>query len=187
MKKLLFISVALLPAVASAHVGNHSLLNLSAGFMHPLTGLDHLLALLATGIWMAQSETRPKMGYIAGFGILLALGIFVGSRVGHVDIEPGIAATLVVLGTFIAAAVRGPSIMRGGRVGLTALIHGFVHGAELPSGAGVLSFSVGLVSGSLVAIAIATVSGVYANPVARGLLTRAAGAILMMGALISVF
>ena len=64
---------------------------------------------------------------------------------------------------------------------------GTKHVPAVHYGTGVLSFSVGLVSGSLVAIAIATASGVYANPVARGLLTRAAGAILMMGALISVF
>lgn len=180
MKKLLLTGVTLLPAAAWAHVGDHSLMNLSAGFLHPLSGADHLLALLATGIWLGQSETRPKPVFIAGFCAVLALAIVVGMQFTQLTFEAGIVATLVVLGALLAAAVRGPLALRAGVVIATAAVHGFVHGTELPGGESAMPFISGLVISSFAVVSIALLLGARANQVARGMLARVAGAALVL-------
>ncbi|MCR6653268.1 MAG: HupE/UreJ family protein [Cellvibrionaceae bacterium] len=187
MKKLLLTGAALLPASALAHVGDHSLLNLSAGFLHPLSGADHLLALLATGIWLGQSDTRPKPAFIAAFCAVLALTIVVGMQFTQLTFEAGIVATLVVLGALLAAAVRGPLALRAGIVIATAAVHGFVHGTELPAGEGVTPFIAGLIASSFTVVSIAMILGTKANSVAQGMFARVAGALLVLTGFIMAF
>jgi urease accessory protein len=180
MKKLLLTAGVLFPAVALAHVGDHGLLNWKAGFLHPLTGLDHLLALLATGVWLAQNEPRARLGYIAGFAVLLALAIAVGMQFTHITFEAGIVATLVVLGALMACAVRGPAVLSAIVVAATAAVHGFVQGAELPTGAGVMPFAMSLIASSVIVLGFAILIGKQTQTFAKGLITRVAGALLML-------
>ena len=187
MKKLLVIVLVLLPALAMAHAGDHSLLDWKAGFLHPLTGLDHLLALLAVGVWLAQSETRKQPAYIGGFAIVLALAIMAGAQFTYVTFEMGVIGTLVVLGALVACAVRGSLVLRTTVVIATAAIHGFVHGTELPAIDGTVSFAVSLVLGSIAVVGSAALIGRPIQLFAKGLVARAVGILLMLYGLAMAF
>jgi urease accessory protein len=178
MKKLIAFALVMFPAVTLAHVGDHGLHNWSAGFLHPLTGLDHMLALVATGLWLAQSETRGKLGFTAGFALVLALAMVVGMQFTHVTLEAGIIATLVVLGALMACAIRGPLALRALAVAATAAIHGFVHGTELPANAA--TFAAALILSSLLVLGAALLAGTQIRTWAQGLVARIAGAVLIL-------
>jgi len=177
MKKLIAFALVMFPAVALAHPGHHHVDWLD-GFLHPLTGLDHLLALLATGFWLAQSDTRYKPGFIAGFCAILAVAVIAGMGT-QLTFEAGIIATLVVLGSLLAAAVRGPLVVRAGVVAATAAVHGFVHGTELPGG-NVVPFIAGLIVCSGLVVTASALAGTLINKVASGLVARVAGVALVL-------
>lgn len=185
MSKLFISALFLFPALAFAHPGHHHLSWLD-GFIHPLTGLDHLMALLAVGVWLAQSETRGKWGLIAGFIVVLALAIPLGMQFGHLSFEAGIVGTLVVLGALMSMDIRGPLGMRAAVVLITATIHGFVHGTELPAGEAVMPFTMGLIASSLMIIGLAVVVGSYVTRVLSDLPARLVGvAVVVMGIVLS--
>lgn len=187
MKKLLLAAVTLLPAVAMAHEGDHSMLNMYAGFWHPLNGLDHLLALLATGAWLTQTNTPRKWLLVAAFISMLCIAMPVGMLFPNIAFEYGIVATLVVLGALMAAAVRGP-LLRAIVLIVVAMVHGFVHGTELPAGEGVVPFCLGLAGSSLMIIGFAAIAGTYTRRhTAGGLIARLIGvATLIAGLMFSL-
>lgn len=123
--------VMLLPAVAFAHSGDHGLSSWSAGVLHPWLGLDHLLTLIAAGFWLTQQQLHNRIALGATFIGLLGIGIIVGSLYPNVQLEPGITATLIVLGVLVACAVKVRLLIGIVVLGIVALIHGFVHGTEL--------------------------------------------------------
>lgn len=146
MKRTHVAALAALPAIvatpALAHVG-HETHGLAAGLAHPLAGADHLLAMLAVGLWAAALGGRAVLAVpaafvgamLAGFGLALA-------GVALPAVEPTILASVVVLGLAVAAAVRPSPAVAAALVGGFALFHGHAHGAELGS-AGALAFGAG--------------------------------------------
>jgi urease accessory protein len=101
------------------------------GFVHPFTGLDHLLAMLAVGIWSVRQGERNQLP-LTFIGMML-FGVLTG--VAGLDIpslETSIALTVALLGCLIAAAVRLPAVAGMVLVGVFALLHGNAHGHELP-------------------------------------------------------
>ena len=131
------LAAALLPLAASAHTGVDGGLHhgLVAGFMHPLTGADHLAAMVAVGVWSALSARRawPDLLWapLAFAGMLLA-GALVGlAGLQLPAVEPMIAASLLVLGLLVAARVHLPAGVAMAVVGLFAVFHGVAHGHEL--------------------------------------------------------
>jgi urease accessory protein len=186
MKPILALALIGLPAVALAHPGHHHV-DWSAGFLHPLTGLDHLLALAATGFWLSQTQARKKPGLIAAFITLLAVFIAVGAQFTDLSLEFGITASLVVLGGLIACAAGGPIIARVAVVALTAMIHGFVHGTELPAGESILPFVGGLLISSAAVVLAASWLGQYAQPFAKGAIARIAGVLLLLFGVATAF
>lgn len=136
---LLGLAAAALPLIASAHVGqdgaaHHGLL---AGLLHPFTGLDHLLAMLAVGTWGALSLPASRSRGEAArlplvFAALLlagALAAAAGLRLPAVELV--IAASLLVLGLLVALRSRLPAAAASALVGGFALFHGAAHGTEL--------------------------------------------------------
>lgn len=185
MRRLIALAPFLFPALALAHPGHHHI-DWHDGFLHPLTGLDHLMALLAAGVWLAQSETRGKWLLIAAFIAVLALAIPLGMQFAHLTFEAGIVATLVVLGALMTMDVRGPLGMRAVVVLTTAAIHGFVHGTELPVGEAVTPFIAGLIVSSMMVIAVALAAGGYVRRVLSDLPARLAGvAVVVTGIVLS--
>ena len=149
-----FTGLALLfPALAQAHPGHegHDLTwDFSAGLAHPLTGVDHILAMVAVGLWAAQLGGRARWLVPAAFVTVMALGGALGrAGVNVPSVEQGIAASVLVLGLLIAAAVRLPVAAGMALVGVFAVFHGFAHGAEMPVTAGGLIYGAGLVAATV--------------------------------------
>ena len=137
--------VTILP-VAQAHTFGSQGAGLMAGLTHPFVGLDHLLAMIAVGIWAGQLGGRAvwlipltfvsvmaAAATLASFGLLLPL------------MEPAIACSVLVLGLLIAGSVRLPTSLGALLVGLFAVFHGYAHGLELPQAASPILYGAGFV------------------------------------------
>jgi len=152
MKRLLRLAspaalALLFPALAQAHPGHdgHDLTwDFSGGFAHPVGGLDHILAMVAVGLWAAQLGGRARWLVPAAFVGVMALAAAFGQRAGAIPgTEQGIAASVLVLGLLIAATVRLPVAAGMALAGLFAAFHGVAHGAEMPATAGGLAYGAG--------------------------------------------
>jgi urease accessory protein len=119
---------------------------LASGFLHPLTGLDHLAAMVAVGLWGAQLGAPAIWILPITFPLVMA----VGGVLGVLDIalpvpEIVIALSALVLGGAVAARLRLPFAIAAVVVGVFAIFHGHAHGAELPKSADPLAYGVGFV------------------------------------------
>ncbi|MBI3480129.1 MAG: HupE/UreJ family protein [Nitrosomonadales bacterium] len=156
MKRILFAIVSMLPTLASAHIGSDAGIHHDSafimGFIHPLTGLDHMLAMIAVGIWSMQNFRNSRRSVWIPpfvFASLLLLGGIIGfSGAIMFLVEPMIATSLLVLGLFVALRIKLPLMMGAALVGTFAIFHGFAHGSELPA-AQVLSSLSGMVIGTM--------------------------------------
>jgi urease accessory protein len=131
---------------ASAHTSTGLAGGFSMGFAHPLTGFDHLLAMISVGLWGAILGRPLIYALPIVFPGVMVLGAVLGMFAIPVpSIESGIALSVVVLGTCIALSVRAPVWAAALIVGTFALFHGYAHGRELPSAADPLGYSAGFV------------------------------------------
>ena len=138
--------VALVAQNASAHVLGASG-GLPAGFAHPFLGLDHVLAMLAVGLWAAQTGGRALWAVPLTFMAALAGGAWLGSGgVPLPAVEAGVAASVLTLGLLVALAVRLPLAAGMLLTGAFALLHGHAHGTELPAMASPLAYAGGFVA-----------------------------------------
>jgi urease accessory protein len=139
-----------LPVLVQAHPGHegHDVTwDFAGGFAHPLSGWDHLLAMIAVGLWAAQLGGRARWLVPAAFVGVMALGAALArTGVPMPGVEQGIAASVLALGLLIAAAVRLPLAAGMALVGLFAIFHGLAHGAEMPATTGGLAYGAGFVA-----------------------------------------
>lgn len=141
---LALVAVILSPRFAFAHVGVGPAHDLLHGLEHPLTGLDHILAMFAVGLWAAQRGGRALWLVPLTFVGIMTIGGALG--MAHVSIpfaEQGIVLSVILLGVFVAAAVRLPLAVSAAIVGVFALAHGYAHGLEIPSSASGISYALG--------------------------------------------
>lgn len=123
----------LLSAGAQAHTFGASGGGLVEGFVHPFGGPDHLLAMLAVGLWAAQLGGRARRAVPAAFVAMMAAGgVLALGGVALPGVEQGVAVSVLVLGLLIAAATRVPVPFGMLLVGVFALFHGHAHGGEMP-------------------------------------------------------
>ncbi|SAI71489.1 urease accessory protein [Bordetella ansorpii] len=129
------------PAVVLAHPGHEHAVSdglgasLAAGLMHPLTGLDHICAMVVLGVWSAMTTRRIWLVPLS-FALVLLAGALLGlSGVQLPAVEPMIAVSLLALGLLTATHARLPEGVGAALAGGFALFHGVAHGAELPPGA----------------------------------------------------
>jgi urease accessory protein len=126
-----------LPLAASAHTGVDGGMHhgFAAGFLHPLTGADHLAAMVAVGLWSALTARRAWPDLLSaplGFAVMLLAGALAGlSGVQLPGVEPMIATSLLVLGLLVATQRRLPALAAASLVGAFAVFHGVAHGQEL--------------------------------------------------------
>jgi len=120
-----------------------------SGFMHPLTGLDHVVAMVAVGLWGAFLG-KPAIWILPiVFPLVMAFGGALGvAGVPIPYIETGIALSGLLLGLAVAFAIRPPIWVAAVIVGAFAIFHGHAHGAELPKATNPLVFSIGFVIGT---------------------------------------
>lgn len=150
--------------VAGAHGSTDIAGGFFSGFMHPVLGWDHVVAMVAVGLWGAFLG-RPAIWILpVVFPLVMALGGALGvAGVPLPAVELGIALSAVVLGGMIAFAARPPLWIAAVVVGAFAIFHGHAHGTELPGATGALAYSFGFV----VATGLLHVGGI-----AFGLLVR---------------
>lgn len=175
--KRLFPALALLlsPALAFAHPG-HGANGLMAGIGHPLGGLDHLLAMLAVGLWAAQQQGAARWALPCTFvGTLLIGGLLGFAGLNLPARESAIAASVLALGLAVALAVRPPLSLAIAATALFALFHGVAHGLELPEMSSPWAYAAGFVAATA-ALHAAGYAVVRALPQAAAPLVRLAGA-----------
>ncbi|MCA0059776.1 MULTISPECIES: HupE/UreJ family protein [unclassified Mesorhizobium] len=157
------LSATLLMAAAMpayAHVGAGTTSSFAAGFMHPLSGLDHITVMVAVGLWAAQKGGKAMSAWPAAFvGVMLAGGALGMLHVPLPFVEPGILASVVALGLFVALAVDLPVTAGVAIIGAFALFHGHAHGTEVPENAAGLEY----MAGFAVATALLHAAGIAAG------------------------
>lgn len=201
LRLLSMLPVAALSAAAYAHPGHdvHSVsASLWSGLLHPLTGMDHLLAMVAVGVWSAIATAHSASPAVSGpgqrgrgtaadtlrlpltFVTLMLIGAALGlSGITLPAVEPMIAASLLVVGLLVALRARLPMMAGMALVGGFAVFHGHAHGAELPASAQALPAVLAYVGGFAAATMALHVAGIAAGTVLRRhapWLARAAGA-----------
>jgi urease accessory protein len=145
--RLLPLTLTLLASTtADAHVGTGLAGGFPMGFAHPLTGVDHLLAMVSVGLWGAVLG-RPLIYTLpVVFPAVMVIGAILGMlAIPLPSVELGIALSVLVLGTCIALSLRAPVWVAALIVGIFAVFHGYAHGTELPSAADPIGYSVGFV------------------------------------------
>ncbi|MBC8128031.1 MAG: HupE/UreJ family protein [Gloeobacteraceae cyanobacterium ES-bin-144] len=136
----------LIPVTASAHSATGTVGGFVSGFTHPLTGLDHIVAMVAVGLWGAFLGGRAMWMLPVVFPVVMAMGGALGiMAVPFPSVETGIALSGVVLGLMVAFAVKPPLWVAAALVGFFAIFHGYAHGAEIPAAANALTFAIGFV------------------------------------------
>jgi urease accessory protein len=188
MTSLLAILLLATPRFALAHSLVGGGLSFVTGFSHPFTGIDHLLAMLAVGIWGALLGGAALWMLPVSFPLIMALGAVAGILgLPMVAVEPGIVVSVIMLGAAIASNLRLPLLGATAFVGIFAIFHGYAHGAELPKHADVLTYCAGFVLATglihLMGIAIGMLSRRSWGPTCL----RAGGAVIIgVGVLLGV-
>jgi urease accessory protein len=131
---------------ALAHTGTGLPGGFVSGFLHPLSGFDHMLAMVSVGLWGAFLGRPLIVALPVIFPTVMALGGALGmANVPLPRVELGIALSVLVMGGVIAFAFRAPMWIACLIVGVFAIFHGYAHGKELPSAADPVGYSVGFV------------------------------------------
>jgi len=164
------ISVA---GAAFAHPGNPTA-GITAGLAHPLSGADHVLAMLVVGLWAAQTGGRARWALPGGFLLSMALGGMLGMGGWQgIAIEPLILASVICLGAAVSLALRAPLAAALPAIMLFGAAHGIAHGAE--SGAAGILYGVGFLASTAALHGAGLVLGTAARHMDGGRLLRLLG------------
>jgi urease accessory protein len=167
----LAVPFAVLAMLAAASAGAHPLhehlaeavgmaSSATAGFLHPLSGADHLCAMIAVGLWSAMTARRVWLAPLS-FAAVLLVGALLGlARLPLPAVEPMIAASLLVLGLLVAARAHLPEGVGAAIAGVFALFHGHAHGHELPEAADAAAYIAGFMVATLALHGAGIVAGV---------------------------
>lgn len=178
-------ALALATAVAGqadAHILGGAMGGFGSGFEHPLLGPDHLLAMLAVGLWGAQLGGRSVWSLPATFPLIMC----VGGIVGMTDLFPipflelGIGLSVLVLGLVIAAAWKAPEAVALMLISVFAIFHGYAHGQELPSAADPAAYAVGFVVATGLIHVVGVGIGLLLGRIREGRLVRLLGGLVSL-------
>jgi urease accessory protein len=171
------------PARALAHTQGGEATGLLSGLQHPVSGLDHVLAMVAVGLWGAQLGPPAVWLLPVTFPMVMAFGGMLGLMgIALPGIEIGIALSAIMLGVMVGWEARPPIWAATVLVGFFAIFHGHAHGAELPAGADAVLYSIGFVvaTGCLHAAGIG-IGLIHRWPVGQATLRVAGGAVALAG------
>ena len=180
---LLTAALTLAPLLVQAHPGHdgHDV-GFSAGLVHPLNGVDHLLAMVAVGLWAVQLGGRALWAVPGAFIAAMSLGGILGMNgINLAFAEHGIMASIFVLGALIAMAARLSMAQSSVLVALFALFHGFAHAAEAPVAANGTQYVIGFAIATAVLHAFGVLSGSALKAAAQSRYMRIAGMAVIAG------
>jgi len=175
LSSLLALGLIALPSAAFAHtgVGTHDLVH---GFMHPIGGLDHILAMVAVGVFAFVLGSRALWLVPLSFVGMMTVGFALGANgITLPYAELAIALSSIVIGGVAALGRRMPVVAAMALVGGFATFHGWAHGAEMPADAGALTYALGFVAatallhvaGIAAAMGVAAATGKYGRTIAQ--------------------
>jgi len=168
--------LALVPVAALAHEEAGQAAGFLAGLAHPVSGLDHVLAMIAVGLWGAVLGLPAIWVLPVAFPLVMAVGGLMGLLgLPLPGVEVGIAVSAIVLGTMVLAEVRPPLWLAAAMVAFFAVFHGHAHGRELPEGTSALLYSLGFVVATGVLHAVGILIGVAHRWAAGRQIVRVAG------------
>lgn len=177
-------SLAATPALA--HTWTHSASGFSAGFLHPFSGSDHMLAMVGVGLFAASLRGGALVAVPASFVLMMLVGGVLGIAGFHLPAaEAAVVASVITIGSVVALGWSWSVSAAAMLAGLLALIHGYAHGAEIPSGVNVLPYSVGFMLASAALHSL----GILVNYItlSQGKTTRPLGAAITLAGLALVF
>lgn len=179
---LLAVMLALVALPALAHVQEGQAAGFLTGLSHPVSGLDHVLAMIAVGLWGAQLGTPALWLLPVTFPLVMAFGGLLGLLgIPLPGVEVGIALSALALGLAVATSWRPPLAIAALLVAVFAVFHGHAHGTELPEGQSGLTYSIGfVVATGLLHLAGIGIGAIHRWPAGRTTL-RALGAGVAMG------
>ena len=183
MRLVLVALLAVLASPALAHIQPGEAGGFATGFLHPISGLDHVLAMVAVGLWGAQLGAPAIWLLPVTFPIVMAFGGFLGLLgIPLPGVEIGIAASALLLGVAVMTERKPPLYAAATLVGFFAIFHGHAHGTELPPGESGLLYSLGFVvaTGCLHAIGIA-IGAIHRWPAGQVALRLAGGGVGLAG------
>ena len=174
----------LAPAAALAHPGHDGAGGLVDGFVHPVTGIDHVLAMIAVGVLAALYGGRAlwlvPMSFLAAMAAAGAIGM---AGIPLQIVEAGIGLSIVVLGLMIAFQIKPPTLVAMVVVGFFALFHGYAHGSEMPNGIAGLSFAAGFLIATALLLSAGAGLGLLLQrrTLSRRLIQAGGGAMALVG------
>lgn len=176
LASLLALGLVALPTAALAHTGHGDTAGFVHGFMHPVGGLDHVLAMIAVGVFAFVLGGRALWLVPLSFVGMMAVGFVLGTNGATLPYaELAIALSSIVIGGAAALGRRMPAIAAMALVGGFATFHGWAHGAEMPADATGLTYALGFVAATAVlhvagiagSMGIAAMAGRYGRTMAR--------------------
>jgi urease accessory protein len=186
----IFVLIAMARAEAAfAHVGHGTMESggFLDGFSHPITGIDHLVAMVAVGLWGAQLRAPAIWLLPITFPLVMAVGGFLGViGVPLPGVDVGVALSGVVLGALVATAARTPLWIADVVVGAFGLLHGHAHGAAMPLSGSPIAFGAGFVVATGLLHLTGILIGLLVRWPAGAVAVRAGGAAIALAAAYSL-
>jgi urease accessory protein len=175
--------LALLPAIAFAHEETGQAAGFLSGLAHPVSGLDHVLAMIAVGLWGAVLGAPAIWVLPVAFPLVMAVGGLMGLLGFPLPgVEIGIASSAIVLGAMVLIEVKPPLWVAAALVAFFAIFHGHAHGRELPEGTSALLYSLGFVVATGLLHAVGILLGVaHRWAVGRQVVRVAGGGVALAG------
>ena len=185
---LLALALASLPSGAWAHAQEGKAGGFLTGFLHPISGWDHVLAMISVGVWGAQLGAPAMWLLPVAFPMVMALGGTMGLLGIPLPLtEAGIALSAIVLGAMVFTEARPPLWVAAGVVGVFAVFHGHAHGTELPPGENGLLYSAGFVAATGCLHGVGIAIGLIHRWAGGRLALRAAGAVVALAGVFFVW
>ncbi len=180
--------LALLPGMALAHVGHAPVNGFASGFLHPISGLDHVLAMVAVGLFAWTLGGRALWAVPLAFVAAMAPGGALGmAGLGLPLVELGITLSIVVIGALVAFRLQLPTVLAMAIVGLFAIFHGHAHGTEMAPGASGLGYGIGFVVATAALHGAGILAGLGLGRLAAGSgipMARASGAAIALAGIL---
>lgn len=168
-RRALSVTLLLVAIPALAHVQEGQAAGFLTGLAHPVSGLDHVLAMVAVGLWGAQLGVPAIWLLPVTFPLVMAFGGFLGLvGIPLPGVETGVALSALALGLAVATSWRPPLAIAALMVAAFAVFHGHAHGTELPAGQSGLTYSIGFVMATgLLHLAGISIGLIHRWPVGR--------------------
>lgn len=182
--KMGLLACILVPGLALAHPGHEHTSSFLSGLTHPLTGLDHLLAMLAVGLWAASLGGRALLIVPSMFVLTMILGAAAAMFGASVPfVESGIVLSVILLGGLLVLAKRLPTALAAIIAGAFALFHGVAHGMEMPLSGNGLEYGVGFSLATIALHLVGVGAGQLLHRLQLSMLSRLSGAAIGLAGL----